>query len=333
MLDQIYNKLIKIDSYDFHNKSILIIGAGRMAYEYTRAAIAFNIDNITIIGNSKKNLKKFKDFPQIKILDGGFRKNIKTLDRKDLVIIATPISELCEALKSSLENNQKNILVEKPGSINIDDLKNLKPIIKNSRVRIGYNRLLYPSFHKLKLILERDEKILSCKFDLTEWVSTIEFGKDKKEIYEKWGISNSLHVISMVFELIGFPKKISTIQSGKLNWHPSGSVFVGSGISEKDIPFSYHANWEGSGRWMIEIVTKKNTYRMGPLEKLFYLQKKTFEWKEVPFITAFPELKTGIAEEIFLMLNNKYESEYKMTKIDKAIKYNKIASIIFGYNN
>ena len=61
--------------------------------------------------------------------------------------------------------------------------------------------------------------------------------------YSRWGISNSLHVISMAMELIGMPKDISIHQFGKLDWYPSGSVFVGNGISRNDMPFSYHADW------------------------------------------------------------------------------------------
>ena len=50
----------------------------------------------------------------------------------------------------------------------------LSKIITNQNVRIGYNRLLYPSFLKLKSIIE-DEKISSCYFDFTEWVQKIIF--------------------------------------------------------------------------------------------------------------------------------------------------------------
>ena len=74
-------------------------------------------------------------------------------------------------------------------------------------------------------------------------------------------------------ELIGFPKELSASQSGELDWHPSGSIFVGSGISEKNIPFSYNANWDSAGRWWVEFLTKENRYIMKPMEQLF-VQKR-----------------------------------------------------------
>ena len=101
----------------------------------------------------------------------------------------------------------------------------------------------------------------------------IDFEKDEPEVYQRWGISNSLHVISMVFDLIGLPKEITSKQSGKTSWHDSGSIFTGNGISENNIPFSYHADWESAGRWGIEIMTKEHAYRLMPLENL-YVRKK-----------------------------------------------------------
>ena len=162
---------------------------------------------------------------------------------------------------------------------------------------------------------------------------TIPFGKYKKDVYRRWGISNSLHVISMAMELIGMPKKITTNQHGNLKWHPTGSIFVGNGVSEKNIPFSYHANWEGVGRWGIEVVTKKNIYRLSPLEKLFVLKKGTTEWKEIQIKNIFPKIKMGLAEEIVIMLDDALEKQLKMVTIKRAIEYNKLAEKIFAYKN
>jgi hypothetical protein len=174
--------------------------------------------------------------------------------------------------------------------------------------------------------------ITSCKFDFTEWIHKIPFGVYQENEYTLWGISNSLHVITMALELIGMPKEITSFQFGKLAWHTSGSIFVGAGTSEENIPFSYHANWESSGRWMVEIMTKENSYRLMPLEKIFVCKKGTVEWKTVDFQVAFQELKFGIAEEVVAMLDDELEEEVGMVTIEKAIEYNKIAEKIFGYD-
>ncbi len=333
MIEQACEDLSKINLLDFHKKSILIIGAGYMAKEYAIALTKLKIEDVTILGKSEENLQKFKQFSNFKIIAGGYEKKLSKIKKKDLVIIATPIQELVNATKKIIENGHNTILIEKPGSVFKNDLLELQKIVKNKKIRVAYNRFFYPSFHKLKLLAEKDGGIISCKFDFTEWLHTIEIEKFDNEVCKRWGISNSLHVISMAFELIGMPKEIATYQAGILEWHTTGSIFVGSGISQRGIPFSYHANWGGGGRWGVEIVTKENIYRLSPLEKLFISKKGTTEWKEILLEKTFPEVKEGIAEEIATMLNDKLSKKIGMITLNDAIEFNEIAEKIFGYND
>ncbi len=332
MINQPYEKLANIDSNNFQNKSVLIIGSGYIALEYVKALKKLKIKNIEILSKSENSLDN-KVLSEYKIIFGGFEKKINLIEKKDLTIIATPINLLVKAATLAIKSGQENILIEKPGSLFKTDLIILEKLIKKQKVRIAYNRLFYPNFQKLKILSKIDGGITSCKFDFTEWVHTIPFGKYKKDVYRRWGISNSLHVISMAMELIGMPKKITTSQHGNLKWHHTGSIFVGNGISEKNIPFSYHANWEGGGRWGIEVVTKKNVYRLSPLEKLFVLKKGTTEWKEIQIKNIFPKIKMGLAEEIVIMLDDALEKQLKMVTIKRAIEYNKLAEKIFAYKN
>ncbi len=332
MINQPSEKLANIDSNNFQNKSVLIIGSGYIALEYVKALKKLKIKNIEILSKSENSLDN-KVLSEYKIIFGGFEKKINLIEKKDLTIIATPINLLVKAATLAIKSGQENILIEKPGSLFKTDLIILEKLIKKQKVRIAYNRLFYPNFQKLKILSKIDGGITSCKFDFTEWVHTIPFGKYKKDVYRRWGISNSLHVISMAMELIGMPKKITTSQHGNLKWHPTGSIFVGNGISEKNIPFSYHANWEGGGRWGIEVVTKKNVYRLSPLEKLFVLKKGTTEWKEIQIKNIFPKIKMGLVEEIVIMLDDALEKQLKMVTIKRAIEYNKLAEKIFAYKN
>jgi predicted dehydrogenase len=331
MIKQAYEDLTKVNLLDFSKKSVLIIGAGYIANQYAIALSKLKIKNVTILGKSKENLQKFKEFPNFEIISGGYERNLSKIKKKDLVIIATPIEELMNTTKKVIENGHSRILIEKPGSVFKNDLLELKKIIKKEKVRIAYNRFFYLSFHKLLSLVESEGGITSCKFDFTEWLHTIEIEKYNTKICNRWGISNSLHVISMVLGLIGMPKKISTCQMGSLEWHPTGSIFVGNGISEKDIPFSYHANWGGGGRWGIEVITKENIYRLIPLEKLFVSKKGSTKWEEVNLQNTFLNVKEGIAEEIATMLNDELDKKIGMISLSDAIKFNEIAEEIFGY--
>jgi len=320
----------KINTLNFEKKSILVIGLGKMGNEHVKACKKMNIKNITVMTPSKLE-EQFCKKNNIKFVNGKFENCLKSIEKKDLVIIATPISKVVDAAKLAIKYGQDNILIEKPGSVNHRELFKLKNKIKKQNVRIAYNRLCYPSFHKLLECIKKDGGVSSCKFSFTEIIDRINFKNDLPEIYSKWGISNSLHVISMAMELIGMPKKIITNQSGKLSWHKSGSIFVGCGISKKNIPFSYHSDWQGSGRWGIEISTTKNLYQLVPLEKLYCCPKGKFDWSEIPLNIAYSDLKTGVAEEISMMLSNK-KIKGEMISLSQEIEYNKLADKIFGYS-
>ena len=331
-INEKYDKLKKINSYQLGGKSVLIIGGGYMGKEYAHVLEQLGVNDVTIITKSPKQASDFSAKFDYTILDGGFEKQLSSVGKKDLVIIATPTEFLVPATKLAIKTGQTRILLEKPGSLFHKELFSLNEIIDQQKVRIGYNRLLYPNFHKIKQLAKNEGGITSCKFDFTEWIHKIPFGVYQENEYTLWGISNSLHVITMALELIGMPKEITSFQFGKLAWHTSGSIFVGAGTSEENIPFSYHANWESSGRWMVEIMTKENSYRLMPLEEIHVCKKGTVEWKSVDFQVAFQELKFGIAEQVVTMLDDELEDEIGMVTIEKAIEYNKIAEKIFGYD-
>jgi len=326
-----FHFLTNIRSENFSHKSIAIIGAGTMATHYANTLSKMRIEDVTIISRDKYKINRLCARFNFKPLSGGYEKNMSSLEKKDLIIIATPIHLLIPATEMASINGQQNILIEKPASLYSRKLISLSKKIKSKKIRIAYNRLLYPNLYLLKKLIEKDGGITSCTFTFTEWISTINFKKDKSDAYTFWGIANTLHIISMVTELIGFPKKFSSFQHGRLDWHPSGSIFVGSGISKQGIPFSYHGDWTSSGRWGIEIMTAKNTYRLIPLEELFVCKKGSMKWEKIHFKRSYPDTKPGVAEEIALMLSNNKPKNLDLPSLRKAAQLNKFAEKIFGY--
>ena len=300
-----YNWLKELKKYRFADKKIILLGSGTMAEQYCYALNQLKINDITIISNSSKNRKMFSKKIKFKnFLTGGYEKNIPKIDKHDLSIVSLPTLSLLDATKKLIKNGHENILVEKPASLNIKELQNFSKTVKNQNVRVAYNRLLYPSLLKSKELF-KNEKISSCHFDFTEWVHKINFKKYAPSVYQHWGINNSLHLITMAFEIIGLPKKIRSYQNGSLKWHKSGSVFIGSGISVNEIPFTYNADWQSAGRWAIEIMTEKGKYRFSPLEELHFCKVGENTWKKISLNIPFPKAKAGICEEIASMLSEK----------------------------
>ena len=327
---KLYDWITDINPIDFKNKSVLIIGSGNISKNYAYVLSKLHIEDVTILSNSKKKVEDLCQKFNFNSLSGGFEKHLPHVKKMDLTIVATPIESLIAATNLALKYNQNTILIEKPGSFHDSDLLQLKQKEKSNTIKIAYNRIIYPNFIKLKTLLEKDPPT-SCTFSITERPMTIDFTTKTSETYEKWGISNTLHVISMVVELIGFPKELSASQSGELDWHKSGSIFVGSGISEKNIPFSYHGDWDSWGGWSIKIMTKNRIYLLKPLENLFVMEKDSNEWKNIDFKTSFLDTKQGLLEETAIMLSCNNLLMDNLISLDKAILLNNLAKKIFGY--
>jgi len=330
-MKEFYKWLTNIGSLKFHEKSVLIIGGSDMVLQYLSALSKLAVKDITVISQTGKRVADFCNSIQAKLLIGGFEKHLQSIQPVDLVIVAPPLHLTIAATKLAIGNNQNNVLIEKPGSLYKEDLSSLASQISSQEIRVGYNRLVYPNLHKLKELVEDEGGITSCRFTFTERVSKIDFKKDTPEVYQRWGISNSLHVITMAFDLIGNPKEIYTQQYGSLEWHPTGSIFVGTGISEKDIPFSYHADWGSGGRWGIEVNTAKNSYQLIPLEELYACPRDTGTWNKVSFEKAFPNVKQGMVEEIAIMLDGDNKHKSMLPTLEDAVEFNKFAEKIFDY--
>lgn len=331
-MENCYNWLSNIDSLDYANKSALIIGGSEMSRQYILALLKFKIEDITVIAKTGNYLSKFCKENGIKLLTGGYEKKLSSIEKKDLVVVAPTLDLTVSATKLAIENGQQSILMEKPGSLYSSELESLQELISTQSIRIGYNRSVYPNLHKLKELTDKEGGITSCRFTITERLGSIDFEKDSLEVYHRWGISNSLHVITMALELIGMPKEIYPHQYGHLKWHPSGSIFVGTGITKEDIPFSYHADWGSGGRWGVEINTVENSYQMIPLEELFACPRDTGTWNKIDFKKSFPEIKQGIAEEVAIMLNKEKKYQKLLPDLEKTSMYNKLAENIFGYS-
>ena len=184
-----YDLISNLSLEKFSDSTVTIIGGGYMGQEYAKALECLDISNVTIITNSKKDPKTFSNKFDYKILSGGYEKHVPSLKKQDLIIIATPMKLLYSACDLCLDFKQDNILVEKPGSLYINDLKLLEKKSNGCRIRIAYNRLCYPNVHLLKKLCKNE--ILSCKFDFTEWTHKIPFNKYSKDECRFWGISNS----------------------------------------------------------------------------------------------------------------------------------------------
>ncbi|QUX94499.1 myo-inositol 2-dehydrogenase [Marinomonas sp. CT5] len=249
---------------------IWLIGSGGMSVDYTTVLNSLGVDYI-VVGRGANSAEEFKKRAGVDVVVGGTEKLIsESTEVPDAAIISVGVEQLYNVTSLLIEFGVKNILVEKPAALSfneIDDLYQLS-IKKSCSIFIAYNRRFFSSVLELRSRVIEEGGVTSFNFEFTEWSHKIE-KLDKPEIVlEKWLLSNSTHIVDLAFYLGGKPSEIASFVRGGVSWHPNGSVFTGSGVTEKGALFSYCANWESAGRWAVEVLTKENRYYLSPIEEL-----------------------------------------------------------------
>ena len=283
----------------------MLLGSGKMAEKYAEVLNELK-QNFVVIGRGKHSAKKFKERTGCGVKIGGLKANINNIDSKMIAIVAVSVDQLFSTTIDLLNIGIRRILLEKPGAINLKEIKLINKLAKKKRAKIliAYNRRFYQSVETIKKLSIKDGGILSVNFEFTERSHLIKHLKIKKKIKENWLIANSSHVIDLVFHLCGKPKKINTLSEGKLSWHKRSSIFCGSGITKKNVLFSYFSNWNSPGNWKIEFMTKKNRYILNPLEKLKLIQSSNFKEKMIKFSSDIDSrFKEGVFNQTKNFLN------------------------------
>jgi predicted dehydrogenase len=206
------------------------------------------------------------------------------------------------------------VLVEKPAAISIVELlaneKTLEPFF--DKVFVAYNRRFYASVIEAQKLIEEDGGIISGNFEFTEWSHVIQDLKVSDNIKKNYFLANSSHVLDLAFYLMGKPIDLSSFVDGDCGWHKP-SVFAGSGVTDRNVLFSYSANWESAGRWGIELLTAKRKLVLRPMEKLFEQKLGELTVNEVNVNEALidDKYKPGVFKEVQAFLSEGSDSPLK----------------------
>lgn len=308
---------------------ILLVGTGYMGKEYAKVLKAQKV-GFVVIGRSEESANSFKNELGIDAASGGIEKWLKANSVPQKAIVAVTEDQLGVVTRNLINAGCKSILVEKPGGLDANDIKKVAQWAKTRKAKIyvGYNRRFYAStLTALNLI--KKEGVLSFNFDFTERSYIIEGLKQSKKIKKEWFLHNSTHVIDMAFFIGGWPQKMSCYKKGKIDWHPSGSIYSGSGVSKLGTLFSYHANWESAGRWSLEIMTSKNKLIFRPLEKLQIQKYGSMSIGDVPLDDKLDiNFKPGLYKQVEAFFKN----PKKLLTIEEQTKHLGTYARINGHN-
>jgi len=314
------------------NKKILLVGASQMSQDYLKVLLSLKIQP-TVVCRKKASARSFYEKTGYEAIHGDLATILNQEESSfDMAIVAVDIESLYSVAKILLLSSISKILMEKPGGISSKEIKNLDKIAadENADLLIAYNRRFYSSTQKAKEIIKLDGGVTSFLFEFTEWSHTIGPLTKPRKVKERWFLANSSHVVDLAFFLGGQPKIISCYSGGKnkLEWHPSSSVFSGSGVTHNDALFSYHADWTAPGRWSVEILTKSNRIILEPLEGL-QIQKIGSIEKNFMEINNEKDLffKPGLFNQVKAFVNNDLENFCTIRDQRESMKvYNKISN-------
>jgi len=293
-------------SNNLNSTQIVLFGVGAVGKEYCRVLKQLG-SNFLVVGRSVTGVNKFISETGIHGLSGGVEawKTNKATDAK-FAIVAVNLEELAQTTIDLMDCGIRNILVEKPGGINSEEITRVKDKAKatGSNVWIAYNRRFYASVLKAQEIIRDDGGVKSFNFEFTEWPHTILGGGVSENAKKNWFLVNSTHVLDTAFLLGGFPEKLESFTLKGCDWHPKSAIFAGSGISKLGALFSYQANWLAPGCWSVEVLTLNNRLIFKPLEKLQVQKPKSVTTEFIEIDDQLDkEFKPGFFKQTELFLN------------------------------
>lgn len=319
------------------NAPIVLVGCGYMGQEYLKALVELK-QPVLVIGNREEIIQlvrsKFTSCSSyVTFTAGGFEKWSRTVDKISFfskIIIASPIQLLDDHLSLALELGFKQILIEKPGSLNLNNMSmTIEKITKSgAKVYVAYNRRFYPSVIKAKEIIEQDGGVLSFQMNLTELIHRVDPSKYDLNVLNHWIYSMTSHLLDLGFYLGGVPEQISCITHNppisQIPWHPNATIFTGQGVTKTGAVFSYQGNWGSAGRWRLEICTSEHLIIFCPLEKLQVQKRGEMIITEVNLDSSLM-IKMGILEQTHAFIGSdttsllSYQDQYQLLKIYRQI--------------
>lgn len=311
-------------------QNLWLIGAGEMAKEYLKVLNDLKVD-VLVIGRSEDRTKKLQEEFDCETISGGLESFLNTKPKiPQKAIVTVGIEALSSTTIALLKYGLKDILVEKPGFGNPNEIDEVIDIKKkqSANVLLAYNRRFYKSILELKDRINTDGGLLSFNFEFTEWSHVIEKLDKERVEHENWFYGNSSHIIDTAFFVGGSPQSINSYISGKneLDWHPSGAIYAGSGITDKNVLFNYSANWIAPGRWSMEFLTRKAKYILRPIERLAIQNIGSVQINEIEGVdySLDEKFKPGLYLQTKAYLNGEFEDfcsiDQQQLAIDKYYK-------------
>lgn len=311
----------------------LVIGAGKMGQAHLQSLMDMNLEALATYAPSDSRKIAVESLGKVQFYSGDLSIALREFAPSH-VIVASPVETLATNAMLAMAAGVTNVLIEKPAALNVYEGALLKQTatLHESHVYVGYNRRFYTSIRTaLSLISKAGEFIESTVLEFNE-VFAHNAGPlgHNESVRARWLLANSLHVLDSAFFPIGYPDtdRSHFWRGGQIEWHPSGKMFVGSGLTTNGAPFAYHANWGGAGRWGFEWITQSARYVFRPLEQLSVMRRGSFNLVSVPLND---DLDRKYKPGVFLQNRSFLTAPQNLVPLDQALQLLSVGEAIGGY--
>lgn len=304
---------------------ILLVGAGKMAIEYSKVLTALDCEQI-VLGRGSASALAFEAATGIQPSHGELEAQLSALPTlPETAIITVNAMYLAEVTEMILRAGVRRVLVEKPAALDLLEAARLGAVAAGTgaEVFVGYNRRFLASTLRANEIIAADGGVLSIKFDFSERARSIAtLGKPQREL-DTWFFGNSTHVVDLAFHFFGPPTKLAAEVAGSISWHQAAGWFSGHARNASGAVMSWHANWMAPGRWGCEVLTPEHRLILQPLEKLRVQNHAGFDEAAVPLDDAFDlAFKPGLMRQTRAFLfGEMIERLPSLTAHVEAMKY------------
>ena len=307
-----------------------LIGAGPMARDYGLVLQDIGTD-YEVIGRGQRSAETLSRMLRAEVYSGGLENHLTKFVPPSTAIVAVGVVDLVSTTCTLLTAGVKRILVEKPAGLDVNQIKVLDDAARDAgaEVFVGFNRRFYASTLKAESLVAEDGGVLSAHFEFTEWSHIIKELDMDPMVKENWVLANSSHVIDLAFHFCGLPENLHAMVSGNLSWHSSAARFSGVGKTNRGVLLSYFADWESSGRWSLELLTKNRRLFMSPMEELRCSRLGSVDIDKVTLDDRLDRaFKPGLHRQVAAFLTRE---DSRLCRLEEHLKNSFVYSQIAGY--
>ena len=227
----------------------ILVGAGRIALSHLPHIIFHpKIDLVAIVEPNRISRFLFRRLTKIPVID-----DLRRLDDEsyDSAFVLTPPSTHFLIVRSLLKK-KKNVLLEKPLSLNPNDSQQLLELAKKNQVQfsVGYVYRFHPMFRKLKHMLndEVQKEVISAKMNMLGNVVS----KETPRTWRNTGIGSGCiydygcHVIDLSLYLFGKPSSTYCLEKKELFQDGVVDKFIAELVYNEEFKLQVNCNWADS---------------------------------------------------------------------------------------